>query len=215
MSKKRKKLNKHFEVRPLNINDISDYKEALNTSIDHLEKYLDWGKFATSYNYKQCKYVVEHSIGDQYPHRSFAICYKGKLVGEICFGEGSREDGLQITYWIGKRYSGFGLCTKAVMYMIEKSWDLKHLNFLEIHADRANLASIRVAKKAGFIHYDSYEYETKGTEGTGIMEVFIYLTPKARLTETVAKLQWRQGLDLNIRPNNWHRKTKYRIVSTG
>lgn len=215
MSTKKKKLSKQFEVRPIRFDDVTAYKDALNASANHLEKYLDWGQRATSYNFNQCKYVVERSIKDSYPNRSYAICYKGKLVGEACFGEGSRPDGLQITYWISKRYAGQGLCTKAVQRLIEFSWRLPDINFLEIHADKNNLASIRVARKAGFIHYDSYEYSTKGTEGAGVMDVFIYLTPRARLIETVSKLQWKQGLDLNIRPNNWHRKEALNLINTG
>lgn len=215
MSKKRKKLTKQFEIRDIRFNDLRDYQEALNASNNHLEKFLDWGIQATKYDSKQCKYILDMMINDSYPNRNFAICYKGKLVGEICFSSGSRPDGLQITYWVSKKYAGMGLCSKAVKKLVEKSFYLEDINFLEIHADKRNLASIQVAKKSGFIHYDSYEYSSKGTEGIGIMDVFIYLTPRARYVETISKLQWREGLDLNIRPDNWRRKHELTLVKTG
>lgn len=215
MSTKRKKPNRPFEVRRISIGDAADYQRALNASAGHLEKYLEWGASATQFDLERTKEVLLKISKENYPDRTFAICSWGKLVGEINFGAGSRPDGLQITYWIGKNNSGRGLCTKAVRKLMEDAFLMEDINFLEIHADKCNLASKRVAQKAGFIHYDSYAYEDKGTEGMGIMDVYIYLTPRARYVETMAKFFGKPGLDLEIRPNNWSRRDHFTLVKTG
>ena len=215
MSTKRKKTIKQFEVRDLQMTDVGDYQKSLNASTDYLEKYLDWGANATQYDYKRCKEIFNLMSKEKFPNRAFAICSWGKLVGEINFGEGSRKDGLQITYWVSKTHSGKGLCSKAVRKLMEKAFLMEDINFLEIHADKSNLASKRVAQKAGFIHYDSYAYQDKGTQGMGIMDVYIYLTPRARYVETMAKFFGKPGLDLEIRPNNWSRRSHFTLVKTG
>ena len=91
-------------------------------------------------------------------------------------GEGSMPDGLQITYWISKPNAGNGLCSKAIRKLMDKSFLTENINFLEIQVDRANLVSKRVAAKAGFINFDSYDYEECGTDGLGIMN-FISISP--------------------------------------
>lgn len=214
MSRKRKKPTKVFEVRDMKISDAREYQRSFNNSVDHLEKYLEWGASATQYNLKRCQDIIKRTQKERFPERTFAICTFGKLVGEINFGEGSRKDGLQLTYWISKNSAGQGLCSKAVKKLMEKAFLMEDINFLEIHADKNNLASKRVAEKVGFIHYDSYEYDDFGTDGMGIMDVYIYLTPRARFAETMAKFFGGQGIDLEIRPNNWRRRENFKLVST-
>jgi ribosomal-protein-serine acetyltransferase len=214
MSTKRKNPVRSFEVRDISIADAADYQRAFNASADHLEKYLEWGASATQFDLKRCQDILMKIAAERYPDKTFAICSWGKLVGEINFGGGSRHDGLQITYWVGKNNVGKGLCTKAVKKLMDKAFLMENINFLEIHADKNNLASKKVAKKAGFIHYDSYEYEGSGSEGMGVMDVYIYLTPRARYVETMAKFFGGKGIDLVIRPNNWNRREQFQMIST-
>ena len=214
MSTRRKSPVKNFDVRDISISDAADYQKAFNASAGHLEKYLEWGARATQFDFNRCRDILIKISREEYPDKSFAICSWGKLVGEINFAAGSRHDGLQITYWVSKNNAGRGLCTKAVKKLMEKAFLMEDINFLEIHADKNNLASKQVAKKAGFIHYDSYEYEGCGSEGMGIMDVYIYLTPRARYVETMAKFFGKPGLDLVIRPNNWTRREQFKLVDT-
>ena len=214
MSTKRKNQIRSFEVRDISIADAADYQKAFNASAGHLEKYLEWGASATEFDLKRCQDILMRIAAEKYPDKTFAICSWGKLVGEINFGGGSRHDGLQITYWVGKNNAGKGLCTKAVKKLMEKAFLMEDINFLEIHADKNNLASKQVAKKAGFIHYDSYEYEGYGSEGMGIMDVYIFLTPRARYVATMSKFFGGQGIDLEIRPNSRNRRERFKLVNT-
>lgn len=214
MSTKRKKLKKPFEIRELNIFDSKDYQKALNESKDYLEHFLDWGINASNYDLEQCKNIITLMNLEKHPNRTFGICIWGKVVGEISIGEGSRSDGLQVTYWVSKKHAGKGLCSRALKNIVDKCVLMEYVNFVEIHADKRNLASQKVARNAGFVHYDSYEYEDHGTLGIGIMDVFIYLTPRARYHSTMAKFFGKQGLNLNIRPDNWRRKQDLSLIST-
>jgi RimJ/RimL family protein N-acetyltransferase len=215
MSKKRKEINKLFEIRDFNMNDLEDYQIALNSSKEHLELYLDWGKQATEYDSKHCKYILEQMIKDKFPRKNYAIVFKGKVVGEISFGEASRHDGLQITYWLSKNYIGKGLCIRALAKLVEKSYQYDGINFLEIHVDQANLASANVAKKAGFIYYDSYQYSTNATLGSGVMDVYILLTPRASLQPHILNSTNLSILDLTIKPVSLNNSEANELVNTG
>jgi hypothetical protein len=136
----------------------------------------------------------------------YAICYWGRMVGQISFGPASTDKGLQITYWINKEMSGRGFVTRAVKRLIEIAFLHRDLSYLEIQVDRANLASSSIAKKLGFKLYDSYPHDEKGSLGSGIMDVYILLSPKEKLRETVAMLSNQPYQRLDVRPSTWKRK---------
>jgi hypothetical protein len=137
MSTKRKNPVRSFEVRDISIADAADYQRAFNASADHLEKYLEWGASATQFDLKRCQDILMKIAAERYPDKTFAICSWGKLVGEINFGGGSRHDGLQITYWVGKNNAGRGLCTKAVKKLMER------LEWEEIYSEDNNATCIQ------------------------------------------------------------------------
>ncbi len=178
MSSKRNNVGKIFDIREISINDARDYQIALNASKGFLENYLDWAILAVDYSLEQCKQVLVQMQETEMPYKNFAITFKGKLIGGIGFGPARKRDGLQITYWLSKKYSGKGLGKRALAKIIEKSLSYQDINFLEIHVDRANVASSRIAIGAGFKLTESYNYESKGLYGLGIMDVYILYTPK-------------------------------------
>ncbi len=214
MSSVKGKGNKIFEVRDISIDDAWDYQLALNSSKGHLENYLDWAILAVDYSLEQCKQVLLQMQEAEFPNKSFAIVFKEKLVGGIGFGPASERDGLQITYWIGKNYIRKGLCKRALAKVIEISLDYENINFLEIHVDRENVASSKIAKKAGFKLARSYSYESKGLHGLGIMDVYILLTPKGNDNLIVCNSSQLQSFLIPIGPINWSLPEASVLVST-
>jgi RimJ/RimL family protein N-acetyltransferase len=206
MSTKRKSPRKYFDVRHLGPEDLDAYYKSLTTSNDYLGEYLDWGIHAPQFNYEDCSDVFSRMLKAKKPDEDFAICVWNQMVGQISFGPSSTVDGLQITYWVGKNHAGKGLGTKAVSSLIEIAFLKRDIRYLEIHVDRANLASAAIPKKLGFKLYDSYDCDDKGTKGSGIMDVYILLSPKEKFKETVAMLQNKPYVRLDVRPSAWGRK---------
>lgn len=214
MSANIKNIEKIFYIREISVRDAIDYQIALNSSKDHLENYLDWAIWAVNYSFEQCKQVLHQMEEAEYPNRSFAIVFKGKLVGGIGFGPASRKDGLQITYWISKNYIRKGLCKRALDRLVEISLSYENINFLEIHVDRGNIASSNIAKKAGFKLAESYSYESKGLSALGIMDVYILLTPKGKVKETLVNSSQLKSFINPLMPINWSPQEASVLVCT-
>lgn len=83
---------------------------------------------------------------------SLSIWYQGSLVGQITMGGivmGALR-GAHIGYWIDKRHANLGITTQAVNMMTEYGFGELGLHRIEINLRPENVASRRVAEKAGY-----------------------------------------------------------------
>ncbi|MGH6675678.1 MAG: GNAT family N-acetyltransferase, partial [Xanthobacteraceae bacterium] len=79
---------------------------------------------------------------------AFVITLEGALIGGC--GVDPRDDGPEISYWLGVRYWGVGYATEAVRALIEHAFgDLQH-EVLQAGVRVSNPASRRVLEKCGF-----------------------------------------------------------------
>lgn len=86
---------------------------------------------------------------------SLIIWYQGSLVGQITMGGivmGALR-GAHIGYWVDKRYANLGITTQAVVMMTEYGFHELGLHRIEINLRPENVASRRVAEKAGY-HFE-------------------------------------------------------------
>ena len=84
---------------------------------------------------------------------SFAIWKGNNLIGQISLGGvifGAMR-GAHIGYWIDKNYANQGLTTQAVNTLTDYAFTYLNLHRVEINLRPENLASRRVAEKAGYI----------------------------------------------------------------
>jgi len=84
---------------------------------------------------------------------SMAIWHENKIVGQITMGGiiyGALR-GAHIGYWVDKRYANLGIITQAVKTMTEYAFTVLELHRIEINVRPENIASRRVAEKAGYV----------------------------------------------------------------
>jgi RimJ/RimL family protein N-acetyltransferase len=82
---------------------------------------------------------------------NFTILFSSVIIGSIGldhFDEATISASLG--YWLHSDYTGRGLMTEAVAAAVEFAFSQLTLHRLWLHAGVDNLASIRVAEKAGF-----------------------------------------------------------------
>lgn len=83
---------------------------------------------------------------------SMTIWFENKIVGQISMGGiiyGALR-GAHIGYWVDKRYANLGIVTEAVRTMTEFAFSVLELHRIEINIRPENIASRRVAEKAGY-----------------------------------------------------------------
>jgi RimJ/RimL family protein N-acetyltransferase len=83
---------------------------------------------------------------------SFAVVDRssGELLGSI--GVRFPDDGLaEVGYWVAKEARGRGVATRALVLVSAWVFERADVGRLQLRADTKNLASQRVAEKAGFV----------------------------------------------------------------
>jgi RimJ/RimL family protein N-acetyltransferase len=86
------------------------------------------------------------------PPESFAVEYKGELVGSIGFVPGTDvfRRSCELGYFIGEPYWGKGIATEAVKLLTAYIWSLDQFVRIHAHVFSNNIASAQVLAKNGF-----------------------------------------------------------------
>jgi len=94
------------------------------------------------------------------------------LNGEIAGGCGLHRriapDGLELGYWIHPAFVRKGLATRVARLLTDSALHLPEISHVEIHHDKANLASAGVALKLGFEFVDEGPSEAEAPAEVGI-----------------------------------------------
>ncbi len=89
--------------------------------------------------------------GDVRPmEHSLAITLAGRMVGAIGMKVNSIDYRGRIGYWVAASARGHGICTRALRLLARHGLEELHLQRLDLITDPDNMASQRVAEKAGF-----------------------------------------------------------------
>ena len=114
--------------------------------------------------------------------KTFALEYKGKVIGSLGIEEYSEENypeldallGREIGYVLSKPYWGQGLMPEAVKAVIDWLFNEVQLDFIIVgHFDR-NAQSKRVVEKCGFQYIKTTKFETRYDTVENSMEYILY-----------------------------------------
>ena len=78
------------------------------------------------------------------------IFLDGRVIGGCGLHRRLARDGLELGYWIHPRYTRRGLATAAARLLTDGALALSRITHVEIHHDKANVASAGVPRKLGF-----------------------------------------------------------------
>ncbi len=79
------------------------------------------------------------------------IWYQGNIAGVIGFHYFNRQNlSTSIGYWLGEKYQGKGLMTKAVSAMVDYAFNVEGLNRVEIRCATDNHKSRAIPERLGF-----------------------------------------------------------------
>jgi RimJ/RimL family protein N-acetyltransferase len=93
----------------------------------------------------------------------------GSLVGDVGLSPSRSEpEVVKIGYTIAPEHQGNGFGTEAVVALIGYIREHLRAPIIRMYADADNLASIRVAEKAGMRHMETFEEEEDGETWQGV-----------------------------------------------
>ena len=102
--------------------------------------------------------------GTQY---GFGVFLGEQLAGVFGLHRRFGPGGLELGYWIHRRHTGRGYATQAAAALTSVAFGLPDTTHVEIHHDKANLASGRIPEKLGFrlVREESDGIEAPGETG--------------------------------------------------
>ena len=130
------------ELRDLSISDVDDVHAAILESIDHLRPWMPWAA-------KEPVSLEERTAWIS-GVRSPGIFVGGTFVGGIGFHDRIAPTGRELGYWVRASWTQRGVATAAVRLMIERAFAMDGIDHVEIHHDKANVASGRIPARLGF-----------------------------------------------------------------
>jgi aminoglycoside 6'-N-acetyltransferase len=93
----------------------------------------------------------------------------GDLVGDVGLSPADGEPGVvKLGYTIAPEFQRRGYATEAVRVLVEYAFDVLGADLVRIYADGNNVASHRVAEKAGLRLIERFRHEEDGEEWFGV-----------------------------------------------
>ena len=161
-------------LRPWRESDLNDFYEY--ASVDGVGQMAGWNPHR---NVEESRMILSSFIKHK---KTFALEYKGKVIGSIGIEEYSEENypeldallGREIGYVLSKSYWGQGLMPEAVKAVINWLFSEEMLDVIIVgHFDR-NVQSRRVVEKCGFQYIKTTKFETRYDTVENSIEYILY-----------------------------------------
>jgi ribosomal-protein-serine acetyltransferase len=167
-----------LDFRPLTRLDAKEHMDACREGKNYLGNFLGWGNQAPSWDFKDHVIWLEDFITSPQPHKSYVLYLQKRLVGFASFGHGIDDYGVQVCYWVRKKYAGQGLGTVLTEMMIHNAFFVHRMHYVDLHIDQNNLGSLAIPKKLNFNLVDEYTEENpEGVQQSGNMQVWSLENP--------------------------------------
>ena len=155
-------------IRRLLEDDAPALQAAVLESLEHLRPWMPWVAFEPlSIDERRellARWGREWQEGTQY---GFGVFLGEQLAGVFGLHRRIGPGGLELGYWIHRRHTGRGYATQAAAALTSVAFGLPDTTHVEIHHDKANLASGRIPEKLGFrlVREESDGIEAPGETG--------------------------------------------------
>lgn len=140
-----------FVLRRYQREDAPALAAAVGESLEHLRPWMPWIALEpTTLEEREellARWDRDWAEGTQY---TFGMFRESRVVGGAGLMRRIAEDGLEIGYWVHPAFVGRGFATRAARALTTLGLVLSGVTHVEIHHDRANVASGRVPCKLGF-----------------------------------------------------------------
>ena len=159
-----------IDCRPLRYGDDAALLAAVRASAAHLRPWMPWAGGA--YTPAMARDFVGRSLhpaGALVEEDHYALCDRsGELLGMCGLHGRVGPARLEIGYWVDERHTRRGVASLGAAALTDIALRIKGVEAVEIHHDRANVASGAVATKLGYSRAGQVEREAQAPWDTGI-----------------------------------------------
>lgn len=132
--------------------DAETLTQAIIESYEHLRPWMGWVDIESAQDLSETRarfwrwFTDWEGGGDSF----FGIFKDAVLVGACGLHRRGTPDSLEIGYWIHASHTRLGYATEAAAALTQAALDLPDVGRVEIHHDKANVASGRIPPRIGY-----------------------------------------------------------------
>ena len=156
------------------VDRADDLDQAINESLPDLMAFMPWATADHDFDATMGYLERSQSEWDSGENFNFAmVTPEGAIVGSCGLMSRQGPGVFEIGYWVHSAHAGQGFATAAALALGEAGLAWPGINRVEIHHDVDNLASGRVAAKAGFLGLGLVEARKKASRDSGTHLVWV------------------------------------------
>lgn len=161
-------------VRRWTIDDAAALHEAVTASTEHLRPWMPWiAHEPLSVRDRENLIAGWSAAWDERSDFTVGVFSQGRVIGGSGLHLRGPDGVLEIGYWVRSGCTGSGIATRVVRALADSAWRIEGVVGVEIHHDSANVASGRVAEKAGFSLLREYQREPQAPAESGRARVWV------------------------------------------
>lgn len=137
-------IDEELYLRTFTLADAEEFYHLTITSKTYLKEWLGW--LDNIQTVKDTAENIQSRLNELHENdgrpRTFAIIYQEKIVGTIGYSKMDRKNKVgTVGYWLGEKYQGKGIMTKAFQALIHYGFQDLSLNRIEVRAATENVKS--------------------------------------------------------------------------
>lgn len=161
-----------FIIRQYRLSDAATLRNTIRENTEHLRPWMPWIKHEPQTLEQKEELIL--LWGKEWIERSgftMGVFLGGDLVAGTGFHVRGPVGVLEIGYWVSVHHVGRGIATSLARRLTDVAWNIPEVTHVEIHHDKANIASERVPEKLGYHFIKTYEREpdAPGESGEGLV----------------------------------------------
>ena len=138
-------------LRAWEAKDAGALSEAIAESLDHLRPWMPWvAAEPVALADRRARFCVWDESRKDGGDAVLGAFEHGRVIGGCGLHRRIAADGLELGYWIRSGDTRRGLATTVARALTDAALAVGEITHVEIHHDKANVASRRVALKLGF-----------------------------------------------------------------
>jgi ribosomal-protein-serine acetyltransferase len=145
---------------------------AVTASIEHLRPWMPWIQFEPQ-TIEQRRAWIEQCNAEWDRDENYTFCIvapddQALIIGGTGLHRRGGPGTIEIGYWVHADHIGHGIATESSRLLTDAAFTLDEIEAVEIHHDKANIASSAVPRKLGYRFVGEHPRETQAPAETGV-----------------------------------------------
>jgi len=147
------KIDEDVSIRMFKEDDTESFYLLTMESKHYLKEWLGWLNHIQSIEdtLHYIRGALQSSVNYGGIPTNFLILYRGDMAGTIGFNTiDQRNHHASIGYWLGEKFTGKGIMSRAFMAILTYGFETLNLNRIEVRVAEGNMRSRAIPERFGF-----------------------------------------------------------------